>query len=495
MDYTASGPIFHPGSHRQLVSDKKIRAAILASAALAGGCFTVGPDYERPDIVVADEWHQAIVANLRSEETTARWWLELGDPTLNALIGRAQGGSLSLEAAVARVEEAGRLLEVAAGDRYPDVNATGGLRRSRSTLAVLPGIEPVDEFSELNLGASWELDFWGRVRRSVESAQASYEASVEAYRDVLVILNAEVAGGYVFLRTLQERLRLAEENVERQRETLRLVEARNRAELAPELEVQQARLNLATTEAAIPALRTAVQQTINNLSTLLGEQPGPLTAELMRPQPIPRPPESLAAGIPADAIRNRPDVRRAERALAARTARIGIATSALYPNFTLDGAFGYSAVGGGLIDDDNEIWSIGPAFLWNLFDGGRVRGAIAVEEARTRQALVAYEASVLEALRDAENSLVAVANELDRLAALRRSVEAASASAELVRTLYRSGLTDFQNVLDTERALFNQQDLAARSQGEVVQNVISVYRAIGGGWSAATPVPGTEDAP
>ncbi|MEJ2604116.1 MAG: efflux transporter outer membrane subunit [Gammaproteobacteria bacterium] len=478
-----------------MVAIRRRTATLLAGAVFAGGCITVGPDYEPPEIVVADQWHQALVANLSSEETTARWWLELEDPLLTGLVERAQRGSLGLEAAVARVEEARRLLDVVAGNRVPDVNLTGGVRRSRSTLAVLPGIDPVDDFSELSVGASWELDFWGRVRRSVESAQATYEASVEAYRDVLVILNAEVAGGYVFLRTLQERLRLAEENVERQRETLRLVEARNRAELAPELEVQQARLNLATTEAAIPALKTAVQQTINNLSTLVGEQPGALAAELVLPRPIPRPPESLAAGIPADAIRNRPDVRRAERALAAQTARIGVATSALYPNFSLEGAFGYSAVGRALLDDDNETWSIGPVFLWNLFDGGRVRGSIAVEEARTRQALAAYEASVLEALRDTENSLVAVANELERLAALRRSVDAASRSAELVRTLYRSGLTDFQNVLDTERALFNQQDLAARSQGEVVQNVISVYRAIGGGWSAATPVPGTEDAP
>ncbi len=455
---------------------------VIAASLVLGACITVGPDYEAPEVVVADEWHQALVDNMDSSAAAVDWWSALNDPKLNELIDRAQDGNLSLAIAVARVDEAERFLGIARGERVPDVDAVGGITRSKSTLNQLPNVEPIDEFGDARAAATWELDFWGRVRRTVESSQASYEASVEAYRDTLVLLNAQVAAEYVFLRTNQERLRLARENVLRQQETLRLTEARNRAQLAPDLDVEQARLNLASTEAVVPALEALILQTINNLSVLLGEQPGDLMAELLPPGTIPNPPNVLSVGFPADAIRNRPDVRRAERNLAAQTARIGIATTALYPNFFLSGDFGYSGVGGDYFDSNNETWSIGPFFSWNLFDGGRVRNSIGVEEARTEQALAAYEASVLEALRDTENSLVAYASEQRRLQALDRSVAAAAASADLVRTLYRSGLTNFENVLITERTLFNQQDLQAVSKGEVVQNAISVYRAVGGGW-------------
>ena len=456
---------------------------IFAASALLVGCITVGPDYEPPEVVVDDEWHQALVDNMDTSAAAPDWWSSLQDPKLGELIERAQSGNLSLALAVARVDEAERFLGIARGERVPDVDAIGGVTRSKSQLNVLPNVDSVDDFGDARAEATWELDFWGRVRRTIESSQANYEATVEAYRDTLVLLNAQVASNYVFLRTTQERLRLANENVTRQRETLRLTEARNRAQLAPELDVQQAKLNLASTEAAVPALEALILQTINNLSVLLGEQPGELVAELAPAQAIPNPPNVLAVGFPADAVRNRPDVRRAERNLAAQTARIGIATTALYPNFFLTGDFGYAGVGGDYFDSNNETWSLGPVFSWNLFDGGRVRNSIGVEEARTEQALAIYEASVLEALRDTENSLVAYATEQRRLQALGRSVDAASASADLVRTLYRSGLTRFENVLLTERSLFAQQDLQAISRGDVVQNVISVYRAIGGGWS------------
>ena len=470
-----------------MIASSLKRTTAIATSIMLSACVTVGPDYQQPEIIVADQWHQALIGGMGSGESTAQWWQTLDDPQLNELVQRAQNGNPGLKNAVARIEESERFLGIASGERYPDVDAIGGITRSKSRLGLLPGVDTTDDFSDRRASATWELDFWGRVRRTVESSQATYEATVEAYRDVLVILNAQVAGNYVFLRTLQERLRLAEENVARQQETLRLVEARNRAELAPDLDVEQARLNLASTESAVPSLQGAIRQTINDLSVLLGEQPGDLTNELSASKAIPEPPQVLSAGIPADAVRNRPDVRRAERSLAAQTARIGIATSALYPNFFLNGDFGYAGVGGNLFDDNNETWSIGPVFQWNLFDGGRVRNSIGVEEARTAQALAAYEASVLEALRDTENSLIAYAFEGERLLALERSVAAAAASANLVRTLYRSGLTNFQNVLDTERSLFNQQDLSAVSKGEVVQNVISVYRAIGGGWSAEIP--------
>jgi NodT family efflux transporter outer membrane factor (OMF) lipoprotein len=287
----------------------------------------------------------------------------------------------------------------------------------------------------------------------------------------------------VLLRALQERLRLALANVELQRETLKIVEARNKAELAPKLEVRQAELNLATTESAVPALQAAIVQTTNRIGILLGEQPGVLHAELQGSAPIPAPPASVAMGMPADLVRRRPDVRRAERNLAAQTARIGVATAALYPNFFIAGDFSYLTASGSIFDSGNQQWSLGPFFSWNLFDGGRVRSAIDVEEARTEQLLAIYEQTVLRALQDVDDSLVGYAEERKRLAALTRSEIAAADATRLVQELYKRGLTNFQNVLDTERSLFGQQDLLAESEGNVMLNLISIYRALGGGWA------------
>ncbi len=226
----------------------------MAASILLAACVTVGPDYESPEVIVADEWHQALVDNMDTSAAAVDWWSSLSDPKLNELIERAQNGNLNLAIAVARIDEAERFLGIARGARVPDVDAVAGITRSKSGFDALPGVETVDEFADARASATWELDFWGRVRRTIESSQASYEASVEAYRDTLVLLNAQVAAEYVFLRTNQERLRLANENVLRQQETLRLTEARNRAQLAPDLDVEQARLNLSSTEAAVPTL-------------------------------------------------------------------------------------------------------------------------------------------------------------------------------------------------------------------------------------------------
>jgi outer membrane protein TolC len=286
------------------------RVGTLVSGLVLAACITVGPDYDPPEVVVADEWHQALVDNMDSSAAAVDWWSALNDPKLDELIERARSGNLGLAIAIARIDEAERFLGIARGERYPDVDAVGGITRSKSQLNLLPNVESVDEFGDARAAATWELDFWGRVRRTIESSQASFEATVEALR---------------------------------QQETLRLTEARNRAQLAPDLDVEQAKLNLASTEAAVPALESLMLQTINNLSVLLGEQPGDLMAELLPPGAIPNPPSVLSVGFPADAVRNRPDVRRAERNLAAQTARVGIATSALYPNFFLTGDFGYAS--------------------------------------------------------------------------------------------------------------------------------------------------------
>ena len=461
---------------------------LLVAVAFVGGCIRpVGPDYEPPELVTNDQWHQSLVVGMDSGEADYQtWWETLDDPQLNSLIERAALQNLDLRVAAERINEARALLGIAAGERLPDVDAVGSAGRQQLSDGVLgaPAGGP-ESATSVGVGATWEFDLWGRVARSVEAAEAGYEASIENYRDVEVVLFADIGSNYVELRKLQQQLRFANENVDAQRETLRIVEARYKAELAPMLDLRQAELNLASTESTRPRLEAAILQTINRLSVLLGQMPGSLRAELTPVGPIPGPPEALAVGIPADLTRRRPDIRRAERNLAAQTASIGIATSALYPNFFIDGNFGYATVGGKLISSENEAWTLGGFFSWNLFDGGRVRNAIDVEEARTGQLLAVYEQTVLRSLQDVEDSMIRFAEERNRAEALGRAEAAAVDAVRLVNELYKRGLTDFQNVLDTERALFVRQDQLAQSRGDVTLNLISIYRALGGGWSAS----------
>ncbi|UCE87679.1 MAG: efflux transporter outer membrane subunit, partial [Deltaproteobacteria bacterium] len=334
------------------------------------------------------------------------------------------------------------------------------------------------------------VDLFGRIRRSVESARASYEASIEDYRDVLVVLYAEVALQYVEIRTLQERIRLAEKNVELQGETLQLTRDRNAAGLVGDLDVRQAELNLATTEAFIPVLRTSLAEAIHRVGVLLGELPSTLYAEFADPARIPAPPEEIMIGLPTNLLRQRPDIRSAERALAAQTAKIGVATADLYPRLALLGTFEFQALRGhDLIKGSSGAYAYGPSIQWNIFDGGRIRNRIRAEDARTEGALALYENTVLRAFEEVENAIVSYVQESDRRDALARSVVAAREAVELVDTLYRTGLTDFQNVLDTQRSLFAQEDELARSEGFVTQGLIRIYKALGGGWSPPTPTP------
>lgn len=466
--------------------------------ALLQGC-TVGPTYERPEVRLPDAWHQELVKGLAEGEANLEtWWTTLDDPVLKKLIERAGRGNLDLKVVLARIREARARLGIATGEYFPDLDAAGIYQRGRASEDMVPVIpaplERTDNFNQYGFDATWELDFFGRIRRSVESADAGVQASVEVYRDTLVVLYAEVALNYVEARSLQGRLRLAEANVEAQRATLKLTKDRLAAELVPKLDVRQAELNVASTESTIPILKTLLTQAINRLGVLLGEHPEALHEELGKAAPIPKPPANIAVGLPANLLRQRPDIRRAERELAAQTARIGVATADLYPRFSLSGFFAWEAAQfERTFNADNMTFGVGPSFRWNLFDGGRVRSRIAVEDALTEQALHRYEQTVLLALEDVENAMVAYAQERDRRGALARSVAAAQESVKLVETLYRNGLTDFQNVLDMQRALFRQQDLLAESEGSVTRNLIRLYKALGGGWAPRTQPPPTAE--
>jgi NodT family efflux transporter outer membrane factor (OMF) lipoprotein len=462
----------------------------------------VGPDYTPPDLAVPDAWHAAAVEGLAAGEASLQtWWTGLGDPVLEELIGRAEAANLDLRLATTRIREARARLGVASGQKLPDLDTSGSASRSdqsdNSPLGVLVpgGFDPV-ELYDIGFDASWEIDLFGRIRRSVESAGAAYEASIEDYRDVLVTLFAEVARTYVQVRELQARVSYAEANAEAQRATLTLTRDRYEAGATSEIDVAQAESNLKNTEAAIPALQIALRLALNRLAVLLGEPPGALDEELGEPGQIPEPPADLVVGVPAELLRQRPDLRGAERRLAAQTARIGIATADLYPRFSLSGFFAVQATDAGdLLDGDSTTWGISLPFRWNLFAGGRIRSAIEVEEALTEQALVAYERAVLFALEEVENSLTTYALERQRRDRLAEAVAASQRTVELAEIQYRAGLTDFQNVLDSQRFLAQQQDFFAASEGQMVQSVIALYKALGGGWdpdSAESPADGGE---
>ena len=466
--------------------------------AMGSGCM-VGPNYERPVVEVPDVWQEASTAQVEEGEAPLqRWWTVFEDPQLNELLVRAQVSNLDLIQALWRIQEARAIRGIAKGEHLPNVQGTGDLSREQPSENAVPIDVPVEglgdpgNFFSLGLDASWEIDVFGRIRRSVEAATADVEASVEDYRDVLVTLLSEVALSYVELRALAARVNYAEANVEAQRETMQITRDRFDAGLVSQLDITQAESNLANTEAQIPPLRAGMSGALNRLAVLLGEVPGTLNAELLVPSNIPVPPDGITVGLPAELLRQRPDVRRAERFLAAQSARIGVRTADLYPSFSL---FGFLALqsteGGDLFDSSSFTWGFGLPIRWNIFQGGRIRAAIQVEEARTEQALLAYEQSVLFALEEVEVTMVAYYQERLRRDKLVEAVVASERSVELVRTQYMTGLTNFQNVLDTQRSLFNQQDQLAESEGVLVQNLVALYKALGGGWDpeALPPIP------
>ena len=458
---------------------------VVLALGLLQACATVGRDYIPPEPEAPDVWHEKLMKGLAEGKPALQsWWTVLNDPVLDSLIERAAKGNLDLQEAFARVKEARARRGFATGERFPDINGEGFIERGRTSedfLLITTDQERTDTIGGVGLDATWEIDFWGRISRSIESADAGLQASLENYRDVLVLLYAEIALNYVEARTLQARICFAEESVRTQRGSLEITKARLKAEISGELDVRQAELNLANTESLIPRLKASRVQAINRLGVLLGDFPGALHAELDEPAPIPRPPDKVLVGVPTDVLRQRPDIRRAERELAAQTAQIGVATADLYPRFSLSGAFAFEGTSD-IFDWSKRTWFIAPAFRWNLFDGGRVRNRIKAEDARTQAALVRYEQSVLSALEDVENAMTSYIQETDRSKILNRSVIAAGKSVDLVKALYKAGLTDFQNVFDMERSSFEQQQEFAASTGLVTQNLIRIYRALGGGW-------------
>jgi len=460
---------------------------LIAAALLSiGGCAPVGPDYAPPPIGAPDAWHarggEGLDAGRPDPKTLADWWTGLGDPALSALIARAAVGSPDVREAQARVREARARRGLSKAALFPTLDAGGSALSVRTSANSGEGAE--HRLFAAGFDAGWELDVFGGVRRSVEAAEADLAASREDLRDVTVTLLGEVGLNYVDVRTFQARLAAAEKNIAVQEKTLELVRSRFEAGLSDELAVEQAIYGLEEARSQPPALRAGLDAARNRLAVLLGDPPGAVHEELSAPGPIPVPPPAVAVGVPADALRNRPDVRRAERLLAAQTARIGAAVADLYPRFRLWGSIGLESISEGrLFEKASRRWNLGPSISWNLFDAGAIRRNIEVQSALQEQHLARYEAAVLAALEEAENAMVAYAEEHLRRESLAAAAEAARRAALLARERFAAGLVDFTSVLDAERSLLSLEDGLARSEGAVASTLVRLYKALGGGWA------------
>lgn len=476
---------------------KRIPWAAASSSALPGvllvvlmltpaGCASVGPDYSPPAASAPARWAAPPDPALVPDPAVIRsWWTVFHDPLLTGYIETAGAQNLDLQTALARVKEARAQLGVITGDRYPQVDGVGQATRFQNSRNVEPGSPLVTSSSHtLGLDAGWEIDLFGRVRRSIEAAVADLEATEEDRRDVMISLYASVARTYLVVRTAQARLAATEGNIDSQRQVLELTRSRFRFGLANDLDVAQAEDILANSEAQVPPLRAIMRQSVNTLAVLLGRPPGSLDEELAEVKPIPIPPAQVTVGLPVDILRRRPDIRRAERSLAAETARIGVATADLYPRFSLLGSLGLDATDAArVISSGSTAYAMGPSMRWSLFDGGRVRSQIKVADARTEQALLQYEQAVLKGLSEVENAMTAYCEERNRMEALQRSVAASRRTLKLAVDLYKEGLRDFQSVLDAERTIFDVENQLAVARGNIADNLVQLYKALGGGWA------------
>jgi multidrug efflux system outer membrane protein len=445
------------------------------------GC-KVGPDYKLPEPNVPAKWvgpAMAAESNLpaATEQDLVHWWTTFGDPNLTLLVERSVKSNLNLRQAEVRIQQARAARGIVAAGFWPAASATGSASRSHSA-------GTTGSLYQAGLDASWELDIFGGIRRDIEAANADIQAAVEDQRDVLVTLTAEVALNYIDLRSFQQQIVIAQNNLEAQKQTAEVTRKRFLGGFVGALDVANADSQVATTASTIPLLESAARQTIYNISILLGQEPAALLEELSASASIPPVPPSVPAGVPSDLLQRRPDIRRAEARIHAATARIGVATSDLFPKFLV------SASGGtqgnkfnSLSNWDNRFWSYGGLVDWQIFSAGSIRSNIELQKYIQKEQLLAYQQTVLTALQDVENALIASAKEQEHRESLIEAVSANRKAVELATKLYTEGETDFLNVLDAQRSLFVSEDALVRSTGAVSTNLVALYKALGGGWN------------
>jgi multidrug efflux system outer membrane protein len=486
----------------------KHSVASVALALAVAGC-TVGPNYNKPQTKAKDAFAGVAVYDPASTQPTTRpseqaviaqWWSTFGDKTLDSLIDRAIVANYDVKEAQARVRESRALIGVERSAWYPEVNANGSYTRARRSenvggaaggsggsgapIAITP--ERYSDLYQAGFDVSWEIDVFGGTRRAVEAAVADLQAQEEARNNVLLTLLGDVANNYVQYRGTQQTIIATQNNLKAQQDTLELTRTRFRAGLTSDLDVARAEAQVSTTAATLPTLQISLKQFLHRLGVLLGQDPTSLAAELAQPGAIPGVATEVPVGLPSDLLRRRPDVRQAERQLAASNARIGVAVADYFPKFSLVGALGlqsdkFKSLGNG----DSLFWNIGPSISWNVFNGNRTRSQVEVQNAQQEQALANYERTVLTSLEDVENALTAYDREQSRRQSLADAVSSNQRAVNLSQQLYERGLGDFLDVLTAQQALFSSQDQLARSEAQVSANLVALYKALGGGWDVA----------
>ena len=469
----------------------------LAGVLVLAGCVKVGPDFNLPEAQVRQQWIEAGALEGQTAPVDYRmWWKVFRDPVLDMLVQTAYKQNIPLRVAGARVFEARARLGMAIGDQYPQVQQVGGSAESireseRAPSAPQRAVSSGDyQYYQVQaaMAAVWEIDFWGKFRSAVASDNALFLGSIAAYDNALVSLTADVARTYVTIRTIEENLRITQKNVELQKESLRIARARFDAGAGNGLDVDQAITLLRTTESDVPLIEAFLQQAQNALCILLGMPPGNLDRLMDKVNAIPQAPLEVAAGIPADLLRRRPDIRQAELQAAAQCARIGVAKSDLYPAFSLNGAFGFlsSDVGSFSLSDvtnwSSRYYSVGPSFTWNIFNYGQVTNNVRVQDARFQELIFRYQNTVLRAQQEVEDALTDFLQAQKSLTRRAQAVAAAQKTADLAMIQYQSGATNYTTVISAQQLLLVNQTNLAVAQGDLPQALIALYRALGGGW-------------
>jgi NodT family efflux transporter outer membrane factor (OMF) lipoprotein len=475
-------------------------ALVAAGALVLAGC-NVGPNYQTPAVRVPAAY-QAAAAQVTTAPTTTmaatqpaspdltRWWETFHDPALNRLIHEAVDANLDVRLASARIRQARAELEYAQGALLPTADATASYSRSRYSQSEVQAIAGTYDLYQAGFDAGWEVDVFGGERRAVEAARGALQARTEARRDTLVMLLGEVAQNYIMLRGYQHERQIIEGNVRTQNETLNLQKRRRRAGVAADLPIAQAEAQLESTRSELPVVETSIQNALHRLAVLLDRDVADLQRELAAEAPIPAGPSELPVGLPSELLRRRPDIRQAERNLAAATANIGVATADLYPKFSLLGNIGlgsnpFRALG----NAQSLFWSVGPSASWSLFSGGQVRANIRAKNAMQEQALIQYRQTIIQAVSEVEDAIVTYRQNQIRRDSLRAATTANRRSLELARRLNDAGVVDFLNVLDAQQLLYTSEDQLAQSEQSVSTSLVALYKALGGGWETLEEAP------
>ena len=492
--------------------------AILVGAAAVTGC-TMGPDFKRPDLASPGSWFAGPKEAVRpkrsmpvAEPVDPNWWTLFGDPVLTGLEHRVAAENLDVQAASIRLTESRAQVGFARASEFPTLNGNLSYTRQRASnngfFSIAPGaagraangasgsnpggiqtrgLQPFDIFQG-GFDASWEVDFWGRVRRSVESATSSAEAADEAKRSALMSSLAEVARDYIQLRGVQAQLEIARDNIRTARQSLNLTQQRAAGGLTTDLDVANASAQLRITLAQIPTLEQQEAQSINALSLLLGLPPNGLRTELATAKPVPPVPPRVPVGLPSELARRRPDIRQAEAQLHAATADIGVAEANFYPSLKLTGSIGLQSLQiNHAFDLNSKQYAAGPGLTIPLFEGGQLRASLQLREALQQEAAINFQKTVLQAWHDVDNALTAYQAEQARRDELIQAVADNRRAVGLAQSRYQQGVADFLTVLDAQRSLLGAQLQLADSTTTVSSNLVALYKALGGGWETDMP--------